>query len=366
MLKPKPKNFTQEQVAIFNKASSEQTVGGGIIKTVDPNFPVFDIPVNQKVLIYIPNHREIGANGEVKLRADRFNAHPVIEGANYRNIRCTSGIIIPSDEFKYDGTCPLCEGTAPCWDLYKYKYNDIAKSRGINPATDDGNELLKNDRIKLSQARVIKSAEAWLTFPIVVITCEEKDGQMTTTPKLTADGKLQGKPMWYCVRQKTFEDKWESAFDSLDDVDGDGTAYPAGLWAILNFTYTSKSGKYDKMNSAKNLKVTYRLLHDRYAQWENYFDQLTADWTPDKAKETVVLDFCYDVDELKEIADNVLAPVRNSLQMYALSDSLGVTPNATAPAVNTDATAVLDNFNGVSAAPPVIANIPSGFGVTQE
>lgn len=357
MLKrPAPKKLSEASQNAITAASAQQTGKTARIKSYDPDFPVFDVPINQKVLVYIPNHTVMMPDGSISLRMDKFAAHPVIDGRSYGDVRCTSGIVV--DELHLDGSCPLCDGLNECWELYNHQYADIAKSKGIDPKSAEAQEGLKADRVDLIQKMNIKQADVWYTFPIVVIDCEEKDGVMTVIPRKDAEGKIKGTPMWYSIRERTYMEKWIAGFDSIDTEDGSTPNNPAGMWAILNFTYTPKSGNHDKMGSAKALKVTFKSMPG-YNQWAEYFDSLTEEWTPAKAQEVVVLDVVRDMDEMKQVADSLLKPVRDKLAMYALSSGGAVAPM---PAIGTSANAdaVLAGFGGATpvAAPPTAGALP--------
>lgn len=352
MLKrPAPKKLSEAAQEAVTAASAQQTGKTTRIKSYDPDFPVFDVPVNQKVLVYIPNHTIMGPDGTISLRMDKFAAHPVIDGRSYGDVRCTSGVVV--EELGLDGTCPLCNGLNEAWELYNHQYADIARSKGIDPKSAEAQEGLKQDRIDLIQKMVIKQADVWYTFPIVVIDCEERDGVMTVIPKKDAEGKIKGTPMWYSIRERTYQEKWVAGFDSLDTESGIVPNSPAGMWAILNFTYTPKSGNHDKMGSAKALKVTFKAMAG-YEQWAQYFDNMTEAWTPAKAQEVVVLDAVRDMNEMTQVADTLLKPVRDKLAMYQLSAG-GAAPSAP-PAVGgaSGADAVLAGFGGATpVAPPV-------------
>jgi hypothetical protein len=340
--RPTVKNISENELAQITAASAAQTGKTVVTKSYDPNFPVFDIPVNakaSKILIYIPNHKVMTSDGINQLRMDKFAAHPVFDGKSYDNVRCTSGVV--ADSLGLDGSCPLCDGINTCWTLYGKQYEDIAKTRGIDKDSADAKEMLKNERKELLSNFAIKQAEVWYTFPIVVIACEEKDGVLTTTPKLNAEGQLQGTPMWYSVREKTFLDKWEAAWDAVADEDlGDKT--PAGRWVVLNYTVAGND-QPSKMQAAKALKVTYKKMGDTYVKWEEYFDKMTEAWTPAKAMETVVLDAVRSLEETQEVADAILKPVNEKITMYALASS--ATPAAQiAPPTADDAAAALAQF----------------------
>ena len=71
--KPKPKNLSAEAMAQIASASAKQTGTTQVVRSFDPqNFPVFDVPVNQKVLIYVPNHTVVAEDGSVSLRMEMY------------------------------------------------------------------------------------------------------------------------------------------------------------------------------------------------------------------------------------------------------------------------------------------------------
>ena len=352
--RPTPKKLSVEAQQAITEASSHQTGKATRVKTYDPDFPVFDIPVNQKLLVYIPNHTVQLPDGSVDLRKDKFAAHPVIDGRSYGDIRCCAGISSP--ELGWDGSCPLCDAISTNWELYNFEYEGIAKSKGIDPKAPEAQDLLKQDRLDLIHKMAVKQAEVWYTFPIVVIDCEERDGQLTVNPKLDSEGKVHGTPMWYSIRERTFEDKWVAGYDSID-IDGETPTNPAGLWAILNFTYQPKNGSPTKMDSARALKVSFKHMAESYNEWAKYFDNMTAEWTPEKAQEIVVLDAIRDMDEMQEVADSIMKPINERIAMYKLSGGATTATTGAAPAIG-NADAVLSNFgaeevpNGAEPATP--------------
>lgn len=358
MLKrPAPKKLSEAAQAAVTQASAQQTGKAARIKSYDADFPVFDVPVNQKLLVYIPNHTIQNPDGTIGLRMDKFAAHPVIDGRTYGDVRCTQGVVVEDDELCLDGSCPLCDSMQEVWNLYNLEYADIAKTKGIDPKSPEAQEALKQDRIDLINNMVIKQAEVWYTFPIVVIDCEEKDGQLTTIPKKDAEGRIKGSPMWYSIRERTYLEKWQAGFDSLDPDDGVLPTSPAGLWAILNFTYTPKSGNHDKMGSAKSLKVTFKPMNG-YEEWANYFDQLTLEWTPSKAQEVVVLDVVRSMSEMCEVRDSLMKPVRDKLAMYELGNSKAPVPTGTEGATSADS--ALAGFGGATPVAPPTGAMPTG------
>ena len=346
--RPKSKTFSPEMQAAIFEASAKQTGKSVTPKSYDPvNFPVFDTPVNQKLLVYVPNHTVAMPDGSVAMRMDKFAAHSCIDGRQFATVRCTSGIV--NEDFGLDGTCPLCSCKDDVWELYKLEYADIAKAKGIATDSPEAKTLLKQDRKDLLDKMAVNTPEVWMVFPIVVIDCIEKDGKLTLSPKMTDDGQLSGKAMWYAIREKTYKEKWEAAFDGVADVSGEVPTSPAGLWAILNFTYQSDDGKFDKMNSARNLKVTYKAMPG-YEQWAAYFDKMTEEWTPLKSSETVIAAAFRDMDEMNEVADSIMADTRAKLSLYAMRQAGAVAPTQTTAPGSADAT--LASFGAAPASPP--------------
>ena len=344
MLKrPSKKQMSSEEQAQITSASAQQTGKVVIPKTYDNDFPVFDIPVNKKVLVYIPNHTVVGADGSVNMRMDSFHAHPIREGKSFGNVRCTMGIT--SESLNLDGqTCPLCDGISECYDLFNLEWTALCKSQGLDPDSEDTKASLKETRKEMFQNFAIQSPVQWHTFPIVVIDCEEKDGQPTSTPMKNAEGQITGTVMWYSTRHNAYADKWLAGLEVVEDEDGNVPTSPAGLWAILTYTYESKNGTYTKMDSARNLKVQYKNM-EKYDSYRAYIDHLTEEWTPEKAQEVVVLDVLRDLDETQEVADTLLKPVREKI---ALAKVASANANNSAVSANQEASSALEGFGATA------------------
>lgn len=310
--RPKKKTLSAEERASITSASSKQTGQMNSPRTYDPDFPLFEVPVNKKVLIYIPNHTVTYEDGSIGIRMDKYAAHNVRSGKAFTTVRCSGNVV--SETLGLDGSCPLCDATQYCWELYNKQYAEIARTKGIAIDSAEAQEVLKEDRKNLISDMVIRQPDIYYTFPIVVIDCEEN----STKVKLTSDGKLQGTPMFYTIREQTYADKWLKAFDALEDSGEENDANPAGRWAILNFTYTPKSGQHNKRDSARNLQVTF-VRKDDYSNWAEYFDKLTEEWTPEKAQDVLVANAIRDMDEMKATAEELIKPTKDKLAIYALS-----------------------------------------------
>lgn len=337
LARPKKKELTVEEREAITQASARQTGNMSSPKTYDPNYPLFEVPVNQKLLVYIPNHTIVDADGVSKIRADVFTAHECRAGKSFLSVRCSGEVV--SEQLNLDGSCPVCNAISECWELYNYQWRELCKMRGYDPESPEADEALKNEKKELLDQRAVKKAEQYITFPIVVVDCEEGK----TVPKKDAQGKLSGKPMFYTIKMSSFDDKWKTAFDALEDDDA-SDYNPAGRWAILNFTYTPKSGSHNKRDSARNLKVTFKTMADAsYREWERYFDELTKDWTPTVAQDVLVRNALRDMDEMNAVAEDLLKPVREKIQMFKLSQGLPAGSNTPAVAT-TDAENALAGF----------------------
>lgn len=347
--RPKAKQLTEEQRVAFSQASAHQSGGMSSPKTYDVNYPLFEVQVGKKVLVYIPNHLVQLEDGTEVLRADRFAAHTAKKGRAFLEMRCTSEVV--SDALGLDGSCPLCNGASECWDLVNLKWKEFCQARGLDHESADVRETYKNDYKDLIKDMSIQSSDTYITFPIVVV---DSDPKTPTKPKLDADGKLVGTPMFYTVRTRAFEDKWGSAFDTLQDTDPTAEEHnPAGRWALLNFIYTPKSGEQNKRDAARNLKVSF-LQKEGLGDWEKYFDDMTKDWTPEVAQDVLVRNAVRDMSEQIAAADELLEDTRNTMRMYQLKQGGGTTLPA-----NTSADEALSQFGATPQQAPETPQTPA-------
>lgn len=364
--RPAPKKLTPEQAKAITSGSAKQSGSITSPKTYDPNYPVFEVPVNDKLLVYVPNHTVMDESGVKVLRADRFTSHSVRDGKAYLDVRCTGEVV--SEALGWDGTCPLCNGMNECWDLYNKQYKELCESRGMEVGSPEAETALKEDRKQLLDNMAIKNAEKWITFPIVIIDTE----QGSTKLKLDAENRAVGTPVFYSVRVKTYEDTWGKAFDAIDeDEDGVAEHNPAGRFAILNFQYDAKGGQHNKRDSARNLKVAFTEkanLKDYAAE----YDKLTEDWTPEKAQEVLVRNAVRSMDEQIAVADQLLKATRDKLDMLSLSAPAvagvagGVQGSADAALANFGATPVAENTESTGSTPPTAddgGEMPKNVGV---
>lgn len=325
ILRPKPRKFSEEDMARFGEQSTKQTRENITPKTVDPEkFQMFEVPVQGKKLVYVPNffdEIEDEEDGGVKkvLRTDRGAYHATRYRSSFPKYRCTSGI---SGIEGFDGSCPLCNTSPDNWDLYNLLYKDVADSKGLDLDSKEAVEALAEDRKKLLSEMAVKGKNIELTFPVIDIELEPGTLNPVVDPKTNS---LKGQVMWYHIAESTFEDKWMSAVQVFDASE----QTPAGKWFILDFTYDAKNNKPTKMQSARALKVIHKPMGDKIAPFEEYFNQLAKEWTPSKARETIFANMPYDVESLQVLADEIMTSTRDKILIYKQAQGVSDVPSIT-------------------------------------
>lgn len=306
MRKIAPVVFSEEENEKIQEQLGVQEVTKAAPKSRDPiNFPVFEVPVNKKVLIYVPNHIVQDAEGKDTLRADRPLIHALQVGKRFVNYRCISNINMPDRGF--DGECPLCDGCAEPWDLANEIIKDKCKAQHLDPEDTENTEV-KAIRSSAFSDRVIKDAVRYITFPIVVFETLNDDGK---TFIKNEDGTYKYKVMWYTVSETKYQDAWEKALEGMEDE----PTHPGGNFFLLNYCYTPKRGEPNKRDSARALAVIPKNIKNSEKMRE-VLDKLTEHWTPAKAQETVVNNAIYAPSDLEAVADDCLENTRNLLALY--------------------------------------------------
>lgn len=303
--KMKPKVFTAEQLNAIKVEAVQQTVDVVVQKSADPeNFPVFDIPVNSKVLIYVPNHVLTDDEGNEELRMDKPLIHTVINGKRYQKIRCIRGL---SSEAGYSGECPLCNGEQDPWALANEQIKEQCKMRGLDP-NDSANESVKTIKREYYSKRVIKSPEQSYTFPIVVI---ETDPNEIKKIVVDENGVPKHKAYWYTISKGAYEKKWLKALEGMEEE----PSHPGGNFFILNYTYESKSGEYNKRDSARELQVVPKKIKN-LVQYVEQYDKETEEWDITKAIETIFDNMFYEEEDIADETGKILAGTREKLAIY--------------------------------------------------
>lgn len=320
--KLKPKVFSEEGRKALSKSVRTQEVVKGTPKSTDPvNFPVFDIPVNAKALIYVPNHVVQNEEGVATLRMDTPLIHSITDGNRYLYYRCISGLTVDG----YSGSCPLCDGVNDCWDLANFIIEEKCRQRGLNP-DDKENKDVKGIRSDAFSDRVLKDANRKFVFPIVVFETLNNDGK---TLVRDSQNQIKYKIMWYEISESMYNDKWVKAFETMEEE----PTHPGGHCFVLNYTYTPKNGEPNKRDSARNLVVGPKKMKG-LDQIAPQLDKLTESWTPEKAQETVISNIFYEEEDLQELTDSLLEPVRMRLDIYRSSSDAGDESNAVGIADN--------------------------------
>lgn len=311
-----------------NKALQEQLgvqeISKGVPKSADPlNYPVFSIPVGKKVLIYVPNHVTLDADGVERLRMDMPFIHSISQGKRYFAHRCINGIEIEGTGLT--GRCPLCDGCSDPWELANKIIEQKCKAQGKDPANVN-DEDVKSIRSAEFSKRVIKDAERHFTFPIVVFETVNDDGK---TFVKNEKGDIKYKIFWYDVSEKMWDEKWAKCIEALNDESEEEITHPGGRFYLLNYIYTPKSGQQQNArDAAKALNISVRKISNS-EKMKALLDKETEDWTPAKCQQTVLANILYGEDDLQSVADDVLENTRNLLAMYnSAAGAIGVSGDA--------------------------------------
>lgn len=303
--KMKPKTFSKEQAEALKVESVAQVPVAVTPKSTDPeNYPVFDIPVNDKVLIYVPNHVVVNMDGEEELRMDKPWLHSCLDGKRFTRIRCVKGL---SEDTGYSGRCPLCDGMEDPWTLANAIIKEQCDLRGLDP-NDGDNETVKAIKREHYSNRVIKKADQYYTFPITVIETDPADRKKIITDE---NGLPVHKNMWYTISKSSYDKKWVKSFEGMEDE----PTHPGGYFFVLNYTYESKSGEYSKMDSARELVVIPKRSQE-LGKFAEIFDKETEDWDVLKAQETVIENQFYEESDMEAATDELLVETRQNIEIH--------------------------------------------------
>lgn len=302
----KPKKFTEEELKSINRDLEVQKIGSVAEKSLDPeHYPVFEVPVNQKVLIYVPNHTVIDPETKQEaLRMDKPFLHSVVEGKRFSRVRCVRGL---SEDAGFTGTCPFCDASQDSWELANEVIKEKCAAAGLNP-DDKDNDAVKNIRRETYDQRVVRGTDQYYTFPIVVIETAPNDIKNVVRDE---EGNLKYKAMWYSISKASYEKKWVKTLEGMED----DPLHPGGHIFILDYTYTPKSGEPNKRDSARELQVISRKIKG-FDDYATFFDDLTKDWTEQKCRETVADNIIVDFKDLDDEAKRIIQPTRDKLDLY--------------------------------------------------
>lgn len=283
-------------------------------KSTDPiNFPVFEVQTGKKVLIYVPNHVVDGPDGP-ELRMDKPLIHAVQDGKRFLYYRCVSGIALTDENGNtiYDGSCPLCDGTNAPWELANKKIEQKCRQLGLEP-DDKENTQVKAIRSAEFSSRVLKEANRYYTFPIVVISTVNDDGKTILKDE---NGNPTLTPMWYHISEAQYNKKWKACLEGMEDE----PTHPGGHFFILSFVYDTKGKEANKRDAAQNLTVIAKNPKGS-DKLKALLDERTEAWTPEKAQETVITNQLYSLRDLQEITDTVLMPTNDLLSLLNAAEA---------------------------------------------
>lgn len=295
------------------KGAVGQEVSRGAKLTDDPNFPVFQTPVNEDILVYIPRVNCVSTeNGEI-MQVLNSHIHDYKKGQSFGRMRCISGLTGNEmfDALGYDGSCPACEAVSECWELYNKKLAAEAKKLGIDPQNDPTN-VLKTVRTTLISEMDMKGAEEYVTFPIVIIPQKSK-----MMPADDADKNL--KCVFVIWRKKRYEDTILAALEGLRNNPG----HPAGLFWYWKFTYNTEGKQPTAMLAAKNAK--YSVITDS-ADLQYLVPACEArakDFTVVKAAEVIVANQFMYKDDMVEEVNKIMTKTRTFNDLTSSMEATG-------------------------------------------
>ena len=295
---------TADALAKVEQATKNQSLRTSTPRTFDPNFPLFSFTTNDKHLVYIPNFFTEDEEGKKELITEKAYVHAIQKGRQFMQLRATHGLQ-GLEEYGISGNSPLNEATQTCWELYNLKYKAHAASQGIDPSDDKG-EVLKPKRVELLGQRVVKDADLKIYFPIAVIETEKdpKTGINTFKPVPdTETGMPKFQLMWIEVSETQWNDKWVKVLDSLDDGDS-----LAGQLLSLNYKFTDNlsAEKNARRDSGKALTINIRPVNDDWKAFFAMVDEKAKDWTPAKARETIIAASLLSDEQQQAIVDDVM------------------------------------------------------------
>lgn len=323
--KIKPVALSEAAKQNIHKQLNAQTIERAAPKSTDPKrFPVFSIPAGQKILIYVPNHVVELEDGTHQLRMDMPILHPVQDGNRFRYFRCINGIV--DDEAGFDGSCPLCDGTAEPWDLARARIEQKCNIQGLDPE-DKENKEVKNIRQTEFGERVIKEGDRYYTFPIVVFETDKDCKTFTKDDK----GNVKYTIQWYNISEKKYADTWGKAIAEMEDE----PETPAGYFFVLSYQYDTKGKQPNSRDAARALSVHPKTKIGTMKgmdKLKEHLDAQTEHWTPEKAAETVISNNLFSREDLEDVANDLLASTRSVLAILQ-----GNVDNGGAPAISSPA-----------------------------
>lgn len=344
----KKSGLNLQALAKLQTQANAQVVTTGPLNTLDTSFPIFETPVNEDKLVYIPmTNTEVTENGTI-MKLLTGHVHTCIDGRAYPKIRCINGLV--DEEFGLDGTCPLCDAIVRAKQLRNIKFESECRAEGIDPqndATGKSKEIYK----RLCQEMPVGEPVETVAFPIVEI--ETEKGSLNPVK----DGKLTAK--WVVMTKDKYDKVITGALSAMIAK----PSSPAGMFWAFQFTYKADDGKHNKRDSGKNARyapivdpASVQLLEVLKAACED----AAKEFTIEKAFTTIVQFIPQSVEDTQKDADRIMRKTDDFLAVYNNSTAQQITAGATPAAIGTTASVqnALENFGntpvgdiGVSASP---------------
>lgn len=307
--------------------AENQVISAGTPKSDDPNFPVFRTPLEKDLIVYFPKVCVQNVDGKEVYNPLYSHAHSVRKGAKqYLTYRCISGLSGGAYEsLGYDGSCPFCDGIATCWELYNEKMARKAAELGID-LNNDANDSMKPFRTDFLNEMVIKRAEEYVTFPIVIISDTGAIPQSLEAATLEAQ--------YVTMRRDTFEQKiMEPLTKQAVPI-----PHPGGMFFKWCYTYDTKGKQANVRDAAKNAQYLPIVDMGGVTALQPFVqaaEAKAAGFTNTQAAAVVIMNQFYEKADLEKEADLILADTNRTLSVLK-----GSAPTAAAalPAGGTTAT----------------------------
>lgn len=351
--KIKPRKVSAEALQSLATQAQAQRFFNVVPKSEDPeNYPVFGLGENT-YFVYVPNHVVVNEEGEETLRWDAPFIHTLVDGKSYPKVRCAEGVV--HDDLGLDGTCPICDNLGIVNEVAEMEARQAKIRAGFDE--NDDSDAAKQVSAPFFSSRIMKKKARSYTFPIVVFereaTTNEKGKTIYSLVK-DKDGKFQYRVMWYTVSESMYNDTWKQELDKqTENSEEDIFTTPAGLWFTIKGTYALKPNeKWSARDAARKFTVAMANPpkdlgnEDEAIAFEKALDELTAEWTPEKAIEMVIANHFLPVEDVQVEVDRLIQPLKDKLALASLGNlnepvaTVGI--ETSAPTGGADALLALD------------------------
>lgn len=339
----KPLVLNEEQAQAVNEAVKSQDISRHVAKSYDEvNYPVWSTIVNDGALVYIPDfaEKELDKNGNKVLKTEHVFQHAISLPSQFMQVRSTMNLV-GLESVGITGNDPLQDAVSKNWDLYNLTLANQAKQLGLDPK-DKENETLAQFRRDLLDKFTVKPANEYRIFPIVVIETEVEDGVHSPRKIILDDNKMPiFKVYWFQISETRFDQMFMSIEKTMEEGD-----YLGGNFYHFNYDTGKKLEdlKNPRMQSGLAFKPTLINFKSDQTATRKLFDEAAKEFTPAKARETVIAATLLPDEIHKQIADEAILPVQEKLD--TLEAMSLVNAGATAKPDASSAEQTLENFGG--------------------